>query len=187
MAYPSDQERYFHSVLDRNIHLLSPQKLRHSPAPSFIDSPSIITKASVSFVESQSIHSDIVALREKVAWMESCLERPGMLQTFSPLFYGGKSEQTTGKDSERRKTGVSGGGLSMDANGLKGMLVEERRKQVEIRRENDRLRQRLGQNKGGVAKLAALRRDVDALRTSYHKSEEIRLKQKQLIDQLRGS
>ncbi len=77
-------------------------------------------------------------------------------------------------------------GLHKQLENLKAELVEERRINSRLERENESLRKKLVHREDLQSKLVNLQEDLDALICSYERSESIRSKQKLLIEQLKG-
>lgn len=162
MALSTEQERYLHSVLDQGLRKLT---------PTFSDSPSIITKASMSFAESQSLHSEVQALSQRVTFLQSALEDRS--HSSSPL------PQPVSKLRTRPQTSLP------SSSDFKAKLVQERRNQQVLVKANARLRQGLRSSTNLQAEANHLAKDLQSLRESFEQSEVIRLKQKKLIDQLK--
>ena len=164
MALSTEQERYLHSVLDQGLQKLT---------PTFSDSPSIITKASLSFAESQSLHSEVQALSQRVIFLQSVLEDRS------------KSSSPVPQPALRSRIPPQTSPLPANSSEFKVKLVQERRNQQVLTKANARLRQSLRSSTDLQAEADHLTKDLLSLRDSFHQSELIRLKQKKLIDQLR--
>ena len=89
--------------------------------------------------------------------------------------------KSTLKSPERRSNSTN----STEIGRLKAELAEERRKYALVMRENEILRSKLTQKEDLQVRLAALQEDYNALSVSFDKSEAIRRKQKDLIQQLK--
>lgn len=57
---------------------------------------------------------------------------------------------------------------------------------LELRRENERLRQQLGQQEGLLSRLTQVQEDYNVLAAAYEKSERLRRRQKELIEKYRS-
>lgn len=168
MALSTEQERYLHSVLDHGLQKLT---------PTFSDSPSFITKASLSFAESQSLHSEVQALSQRVTFLQSALADRS--KSSSPV------PQPYPQPSLHARSRALGSPLPSNASEFKAKLAKERRNQQVLAKENARLRQSMRSSTDLEKEAGHLLKDLQALRQSFEQSEAIRLKQKRLIDQLR--
>lgn len=163
----------------------------------------------LSFAESQSLLNEVQSLQEKVTSMESLLghhspqRAPASLRPRDSQ-YRSSSRHSPSPTAERlyqeieksekemaRKYALkspnrrSPSANSMEIGRLKAELIEERRKYAAVLRENTNLRQKLTQKADLQSRLAALQEDYNALSVSFDKSESIRKKQKDLIEQLK--
>ena len=178
------------------------------------DSPATKTPVNLSYAESQSLLSEFQSLQEKVHSMESLLRAqpssprrvqidlraprdpqrrsagrrspsPSAERLFHEIEKSEKELERYGKASLKSPERRSSSSNSMEINRLKAELAEERRKYATVLRENEGLRQKLTHREDLQAKLAALQEDYNALSVSFDKSEAIRKKQKDLIEQLK--
>ena len=180
----------------------------------YADSPSLLSKTplNLSFAESQSIQNEMMTLHEKVASLESRLHQPSpnrvqrevraprdpqrrsaSRRSPSPsaerLFLEieksekelERIERSTSKSPDRRSPSLHSSEISR----LKSELAEERRRALALQHENEQLKQRLAQRDDLQLKLTQLQEDYNALSVSFDKSEVIRRKQKDLIEQLK--
>lgn len=158
MEISSEQERYLHAVLDKGLQKLT---------PTFSESPSVITKASISFADSQpSIQSEVQALSDKVASLQS-------------LFLAHSSSSVP---PPRPQSSHPAPPPSTD---FKALLAQERRRQQALIKENQQLKKRVRKGTSVVSDVEQLRKDLAALQKSFEQSESIRIKQKHLIERLR--
>ena len=160
----------------------------------------------LSFAESHSLLNEVQSLQEKVTSMESLLRHhsPQRVPVSLQPQYRSTSRHSPSPTAQRlyqeiqksekemaRKYALnspnrrSPSANSMEIGRLKAELIEERRKYAAVLRENTNLREKLTQKGDLQSKLAALHEDYNALSVSFDKSESIRKKQKDLIEQLK--
>jgi len=162
----------------------------------------------LSFAESPSLLGEVQTLQDKFAYLESLLQAKSSTQrlpTRPPSQHRTTSRspshtaerlyheiEKSEKELERHSKSAlksperhSSSANSVEIGRLRSELAEERRKYAAIQRENANLRQKLTLKEDLQARLAALQEDYNALSVSFDKSESIRTKQKDLIEQLK--
>jgi len=178
------------------------------------DSPATKTPVNLSYADSQSLLSEFQSLQDKVTSMESLLRAqpasprrvqidlraprdpqrrsagrrspsPSAERLFHEIEKSEKELERYGKATLKSPERRSASSNSMEIGRLKAELAEERRKYAVMLRDNEGLRQKLTHREDLQAKLAALQEDYNALSVSFDKSEAIRKKQKDLIEQLK--
>ncbi|CAG9320832.1 unnamed protein product [Blepharisma stoltei] len=190
----ADQEERLNSILDKGIESFnqSPEKFTEIPiSNSFISDQST----------QQIFKSDLEGMQDKIAILESRVQNSqthkrskssSRYRSESPseliLRSIHKSELEI-EEMERSIMSTSSSSkdipLTKKSDSFKAELFSERQKNIQKRKENELLRKKLNHKEDLQMKFARLQEDYNILMQSFERSENIRLKQKEVIEQLK--
>lgn len=159
------------------------------------------------YTQSQpGLKSDLLRLSDKISSLETRLKPATILKT-EDIQNKGKSSniqhfepRSILKNIERdeqeleemeksinsKKNRKSADSLSLLLDKLKSALINERQSNIKLKKSNESLRRKLNHREDLQAKTAILQEDMCTLIQSFDRSENIREKQKEMIESLKG-
>lgn len=188
----ADQEDRLNSILDRGLESFS-----QSPEPISV------SKLSNSYISDTSsiLKSDLGSLQSKIANLESRLsgtknsykahKTPNKFRSESPTQTILRNLQKSELELEELENSITMTPnkkelLPKKNDNIRAELVSERQRNIQKRKENDSLRKKLNYKEDLESKLIRLQEDYNTLMQSFDRSENIRLKQKEVIEGLKS-
>lgn len=211
-----DQERHFKSILDRGLDMIIKDDHSPSPDLMSVHSASRISYEIPMPKQTGNLQDELMSLQEKITALEGRLHRDSPVedrQTYvtrkkspssgrakaspKPLRRAGSSEKLLKNiaQSEKELTRLESSltrsprnaSLSYDTEGKKNEIARLTKLNSQLLRDVEGLRKKLSEKDDLQHKFKELQHDYNALMQSFERSEQIRRKQKAIIEQLKSA
>jgi chromosome segregation ATPase len=179
-------ETFFHSILDKGLQQFTPAYRQVKPPKQ----------------PSDLVQSELAALKARLMVLESSIQKPSVHKVSNSLSLRSSLRASSTdiflRDIERSEKEISKIEFNISRIGkqeysakqeqeqVSSELLELRRQHIELARERESLVKKVTHRTDYLARLKTMQGDFATLRRSYEKSTEIRVKQRELIEQLKS-